>query len=266
MSISIVGFDSAWCRGKAGAICAIGIDAGGNAKLEAPRVASFQDALAFIDNQRQLFRKCLVAIDQPTIVPNETRMRQVERVVASVISYAGGGVQPAFRRRLGLFDDDAPIWEFKRTLGAIDEPECSRDARCGVFLIEVFPALALLAFGPQFFGRNCAPKYNPANKLFRPTCWTNVITTIDETARHYRIERFDEVCGGFKAMERPRKSHQDQIDAMICALVGFHWLTKSRDRSIIIGDLKTGYIVAPRSDAFMPRLRAAADRNGVAVA
>jgi predicted RNase H-like nuclease len=71
-----------------------------------------------------------------------------------------------------MFGDDAPLWRFLKRLGATEDPELSRTAECGLFIIEVFPALALPAFDTRFSGRMKAPKYNPANsKKFRRDDW-----------------------------------------------------------------------------------------------
>lgn len=61
-------------------------------------------------------------------------MRAAERVAASVVSWIGGGVEPANRSKIGMFDDDAPIWKFLERLGARDDPEGARTATSGFFL------------------------------------------------------------------------------------------------------------------------------------
>ncbi len=157
---SIVGFDSAWTDNpKApGAICVIRLDGDGAHLYLAPRLASFAEALDVIERERKEAQKCLVALDQPTIVPNLTGSRPVDRVAGSLISWIGGGVQPASRSKKGMFDDGAPIWRFKQTLAATEEPELARAASSGLFLIEVFPALALAAIEGTFCSRLAAPK------------------------------------------------------------------------------------------------------------
>jgi len=44
----------------------------------------------------------------------------------------GGGVQPANRTKRGIFDDDAPFWRFKASLGAQEDPELSRTTEGGL--------------------------------------------------------------------------------------------------------------------------------------
>lgn len=94
-AISIIGFDSAWT-----------------------------------DNPKKPGAVCVIRLDQPTIVPNLTGSRPVDKVTGSLISWVGCGVQPASRAKKGMFDDAAPIWRFKSALGASDDPEEARVSRC----------------------------------------------------------------------------------------------------------------------------------------
>ncbi|ACL56572.1 hypothetical protein [Methylobacterium nodulans] len=93
---------------------------------------SFDAALAAIEAEGAACSLRLVALDQPTLVPNATGMRPVDRVAASLISWLGGGVQPANRAKIGMFDDAAPHWRFKERLGATEDPEASRGASNGL--------------------------------------------------------------------------------------------------------------------------------------
>jgi hypothetical protein len=80
-----IGFDSAWTDNpKApGAICAVGIEHGHPARFYAPQLVSFQQAIAFIQTVRSDNGTTLVALDQPTVVPNLASMRPVERDLAT---------------------------------------------------------------------------------------------------------------------------------------------------------------------------------------
>src|SRR5215212_3635738 len=151
-SVAFIGFDSAWTDNPSapGAICAVVFENGRATRFEAPRLVSFSGALAFIHSVRARADVTLVAIDQPTLVPNASGMRPVERVVASLISWVGGGVQPANRSKVGMFDDAAPIWSFLSRLDGVEDPERARVADQGLFYFEVFPALALLSIEDSF--------------------------------------------------------------------------------------------------------------------
>jgi predicted RNase H-like nuclease len=262
----IIGFDSAWTdSAKApGAICAITFDARGQANFIRPEMVTFEGALEFIDEAKHGFSFCLIALDQPTIVPNPTGIRPVERVAASVISYVGGGVQPSNRSKTGMFDDHAPVWAFKDRLGAIEAPEDSRLTDVGLFLMEVFPALALTGLHSPFAQRLGGPKYNPQNKKkFRILDWQAVTMTVVDISNQLGLEELSDWASEMHRHANPRKGDQDQLDAVICAIVGLIWRACDRNMSAMIGDMQTGYMVTPVSTETRLRLEKASTRNNV---
>lgn len=265
---TIVGFDSAWTDKPTapGAVCAIRSDAQGRRSSSEPQLATFDQALEFIAAERARCDVCIVALDQPTIVPNLTRMRPVDRVAASLISWLGGGVQPANRSKIGMFDDAAPIWRFKSRLDASDDAEAARAASTGLFLIEVFPALALPSLETAYFGRLLAPRYNPEKRRrFRSPDWSSVTEAV---RRHAAAENVPELATWAQkaaSFAAPKKGDQDKLDAAICALVGLLWRTKARTETIMIGDLDTGYMIAPASAEVRSKLKIAALKSGVAI-
>ena len=266
-STIIVGFDSAWTDAPKGpgAICAVAFDGEGAASFIAPQLASFSQALEFIEQERQGYSLCLVALDQPTIVPNLTGIRPAERIAASLVSYIGGGVQPANRSKRGMFCDDAPIWRFRSALDAQEDPEASRSAAAGLFLVEVFPALALPALHSPFAQRLRGPKYNPANRrAFRREDWQAVTLVVADAASNLGIPALTDWATEMSQRSEPRKSDQDRLDAAICALVGLIWRSCHRSTSAMIGDLQTGYMITPVSTETRQRLQSAAGSRGVA--
>ena len=254
-----------------GAICALSFDALGQAAFKPPRPVRFREALCYINEHKSSSARAVVAIDQPTIVPNASGMRPAERVAASPIGSAGGGVQPANKgandkTKAAMFGPDAPIWRFKKYLGAEDDPERARNSDRGLFLIEVFPALALLGLYAPFAGLNCAPKYNPENrKKFRKSDWDAVVKAVTETARGMKLAACAEWCSTHRIASKPKpdKRDQDQLDAVICALIGYIWIACERSSSVVLGDLERGYIVTPVSRETATRLEAAGIKKGV---
>jgi len=168
VSTIVFGFDSAWMNKQPGAICAIAFDEDRNVSFEKPTSARFEDARDFIEPRRVDYKMSLIAIDQPTIVKNQRGMRPVERCAARLISYVGGGAQPAYRggNKAGMFGDGAPIWKFIENLEVEQQPQEVKKATEGHFLIGVFPTLALTALSPNFGKRKGIPKYNPKTKNF----------------------------------------------------------------------------------------------------
>ena len=266
VSSIVIGFDSAWTDApKApGAISAIAYDANGRCSFLPPQLVPFAQALDFVQEARERHRFCLVALDQPTIVPNTSGSRPVEKVAASVVSYIGGGVQPSNRSKIGMFDDTAPVWAFKRALAATEDPELARTAQTGLFLIEVFPALALAGLHGPFAQRFGAPKYNPQNRRkYRPEDWQNVTTVVAQLADQLAASDLAAWARQARVLPHPRKADQDRLDSALCSIVGLIWRACSRNSAAMIGDLGTGYMITPVSPETRQRLSASAAANGV---
>jgi predicted RNase H-like nuclease len=262
-----VGFDSAWTDNpKApGALCAIRFEENGVVRFFPPRPASFTQALSVIQELHAASAVTILALDQPTLVPNATGMRPVERVAASLISLLGGGVQPANRSRLGMFCDASPIWPFLRSLNAIEDPELARVADAGLFLMEVFPALALASLDDRFFGRLSAPRYNPERKkTYHEADWGHVAEAAAVEADALGCNELAAWCRQ-TAQRQPRKADQDMLDSALCVLIALRWRRRPRNESLLLGDMMTGYMVVPASRAVRERLSSAAHKHLVPV-
>ncbi len=238
-----------------GAICALEIDQQGKSIFVAPELATFGEAVNYIKQRQLRFDLCMVAIDQPTIVNNMVGCRPVERVAASIISYVGGGVQPSNKSKANMFGDDAAIWRFKWSLKANDNIEVCQLGSEGLFIAEVFPALALLTFESAFLKVKGAPKYNPKNKKkFRIEDWKAVNAAVINIANYSGLSTVANWALNQIENTTPHKSDQDKLDSIICVLIGQHWLFEGRSKSVMIGDLETGCMISPCSDAVRLKL------------
>jgi predicted RNase H-like nuclease len=260
-----IGFDSAWTdNAKApGAICAARMEGGRTIDWLPPRLSGFDAALEFIQAVRSDDGVTLIALDQPTLVPNASSMRPVERAAASVVSFLGGGVQGAHTGRIGMFCANSPVWPFLRAVGAVEDPEQARTAAEGTFLMEVFPALALPSIDETFAVRMGAPKYNPGNrKQYKTADWTRVTAAVAKEADGLGCPELAAWCREAGGLAKPRKADQDRLDAGICLAIALRWRTKPREMSIMMGDLTTGYMVTPASEGMRERLVVAAAKMG----
>ena len=139
-------------------------------------------------------------------------------------------------------------------------------AATGRFLIEVFPALALASLDEGFCMRLKGPRYNPSRrKTFRLDDWHRVLSAVAKYAHQASIDGLAIWCKDHSGIKSPKKSDQDMLDAVLCALIGFHWRVRPRCESILLGNTATGYMIAPVCAAARERLEAAAARRGVAV-
>ena len=81
---AFMGFDSAWTdnRKAPGAICSITYDGRAMRDFRPPQLVGFGDALSFIRAVDRDGQASLIALDQPTVVPNAAGTRPVEKVAA----------------------------------------------------------------------------------------------------------------------------------------------------------------------------------------
>jgi predicted RNase H-like nuclease len=266
-AVTLVGFDSAWVDNpKApGAICALHIGEGHTHGFFEPRLVGF-DAAADLVNLWARDGVVLVALDKPTIVVNDTGARLVDRVAGSLIGWLGGGVQPAYRGKASMFGDHAPVWRFFAAIDAQHDPEAARHATSGCHVLEVFPALALPSLHTDFFGAKLGPRYNPARtKTYRLADWTRVIEVATLEAARWSCEPLSQWLLDLAQVESPRKADQDRLDAAICLLIGLRWRFGDRAESVLLGDTKTGFILAPVTPAAHARLADKARQLGVPV-
>jgi predicted RNase H-like nuclease len=115
----------------------------------------------------------------------------------------------------------------------------------------------------SFNGYLKGPKYNPKNPRFRPSDWILVIDAIAKYARDAKINGLETWTRTVAAERSPCKADQDQIDSVLCALIGYHWRVRARASSVMIGDLKNGYMITPADLLTKAYLKAAAAKRGV---
>jgi predicted RNase H-like nuclease len=263
---TLIGFDSAWTDKNPGAISMITHNQGKLVDFMPPRLVRFEEATEMVQRAASASDFTLIALDQPTLVPSFEGMRPVERVVGSVVNAIGGGVQPANRSRESMFGQGAPVWQFLDRVGARENPTAAREASHGLFLIEVFPALALASIIPTIWHRRRAAKYNPGQrKTFVHADWGLVTDGIASLAQQWGVQPIMTAANELGKLQSPTKSDQDKLDALICLMIAWTWRFRPREDSMLIGDSISGYIVTPVSGDTRPILVKSALRRSVPV-
>lgn len=263
MRQTIIGFDSAWAGNAPGGICALTFADGKIAEFVEPTLARFDEAIAFIKRVKSFSDYALVALDQPTLVPNAHGIRPVERVAGSIVNGLGGGVQPANQSKSSMFGSRAPIWNFLDAIDARENPTVARTAANGLFLIEVFPALALPSLIPEIWQRRRAAKYNPASSKFSLSDWSLVTNGLIEIATTVTLGPVAEALARLNALQAPKKGDQDKLDAIISLIIGYLWRFGPSEGSMLIGDEFHGYMVTPVTPTVRTHLQASASKRDV---
>jgi predicted RNase H-like nuclease len=146
----------------------------------------------------------------------------------------------------------------------VEDPEQARVAANGLYLIEVFPALALASLDAGFFGRLAGPRYNPdRRKTFRTDDWVRVAEAAAQESHALDCEELAGWCSDAGKTIPPRKPNQDMMDSVICVLIALRWRLRPRGESLLLGDLTTGYMVLPASPTVRARLTVSARKLSV---
>ena len=269
MTEAFIGFDSAWADNPKvpGAVSAVIRDSDGSSRFIKPQCASFSKAEEFIDAVSKDACYTLVAIDQPTIVPNQFGYRPVERVAQTVVCKLNSGVQPARTTGSGeaLFGPASPVMGFLGRLGAKQSPELARVSRQGKFLVEVYPALSLPTLVPEIWKRGQAARYNPSKPNFGLVDWQMVCSGLSLYARSLNALEVAAWLDNSSFLTVPQKSDQDQLDAVICALLALGFRTDDKGSYLHIGDEQHGYMVAAAGSEIKQLLQDAATKHSVGI-
>jgi predicted RNase H-like nuclease len=199
--------------------------------------------------------ECLVAIDAPLIVRNETGARPCETALNRDFQKFDAPARPAFT--------DRP--EFKNPRGArlaaaldLDmDPSSSASRRA----IEVYPHPATVVL----FELEKTLKYKRGEFADRQRDLLRLMSHIeglDDATPRLRVNRnvaWVELRKRVEAAARPGQLDRDEdpVDAVICAYVALYWYHRPEDVTVY-GDFATGYILTPTLPADMaaaPRRR-----------
>jgi predicted RNase H-like nuclease len=158
-----------------------------------------------------------------------------------------------------MFGKDAPVWQFLTQFGGPADP---LEPLLGTRVVETYPVLAMIALGwtlpdPRPAGR--LPKYNPERKTFSNSDWKHVCqqtsTAFLERGLRGVVRWLDDAA----EITKPRKSHQDGLDACICLLAAMYMA--ERRECLMVGNQETGYIVVPYGEGLHDELNARCEKT-----
>ena len=239
MEAVFTGFDSAWGTVKSGAICNLALMDDGSLWLTDDPVAADWDRALVHARQEMSAALRVWAIDQPLVVPNRIGCRPVERDLAKALMAEFGCGAHSSNLGLPAWAAGAPIWSFQSSLednGYFQNPMAIPGAAGGRFYFECYPHPALLGL----FDLGRIVKYKGGGEE-----WRRLLRLVRSlTAAELPIRN---ICGFVQEDLKQSKTNEDKLDSIICAYVAAYWWRFGVERSTVIGDLSTGYMVTPHS-------------------
>ena len=246
-----VGVDLGWQSGGSG-VCLL------QAQNEQLRLLNFHHCesraavLALLDQWIAPTVPALIAVDAPTLIPNETGMRECDRLAHRYFGKYDAGCYPANRSR-----PFAPaLLEFGLELEARGFRHAPQivPQQAGRYQIELFPHPATI----HLFRLPKILKYKKGRIAERRQALTQLralqLSTFPTLipSLPLREEALPTLPPGGKAL----KAAEDQLDSLTCAYAGAHWWWWGLARNWVLGDVTGGYIVvpAPYPDQISPAL------------
>jgi predicted RNase H-like nuclease len=231
--MTILGVDLAWGDRMADGVCTLAISEKSHAVTHLG-VVHGDDALVEYILDRVKGSPALVLFDGPIVCPNTSGGRPVDRLTHSLFGRFHAGAHPANRSRC-----PRPPRIAERLLlsgcqiGWPHHPSVP-------YLVEVYPhpAMVRLFHLPQIV------KYKRGPVAVRRAEFRRLRHLISDCAAR-RWSTLDlSLCS--QLLQTPwTKVAEDQVDALFCALIGYHHWLHGGAFSEVLGDLESGFILVP---------------------
>jgi predicted RNase H-like nuclease len=236
--MKFIGIDLGWQAGASG-LCALEL-VGESLKLQALDCkATLAEVLDWVDAIAPPPTPAIIAVDAPTLIPNETGMRVPDRLAHKYFGKYHAGCYPAnlgrpFAQRLVQFGCDLEARGFAHAPTIWP----NRPAR---YQIEVFPHPATI----QLFGLSQILKYKKGRLAERKVALELLRAYLLEKLPHHQPPLICSELPNIPTAGKAMKAIEDQLDSLLCAYVGAHWWYWGSARNWVLGDRASGYIVIP---------------------
>ncbi|MEO0924969.1 MAG: DUF429 domain-containing protein [Cyanobacteria bacterium J06643_13] len=243
--MKFIGVDFGWSSGASG-LCCLKWQNDSLELIELTTILEVAEILAWIDHQAPDQTPALVAIDAPTIIPNQTGMRLPDKLTHKHFGRYHAGCYPAnlglkFAPRTTGFSQSLLTRKFHHA--PTIEPQQLRR-----YQIEVFPHPATI----NLFGLERILKYKKGRLAERRTelvklrgYITAIMPQLEPALSLSAIEHIPAIAP--QPTGKELKAIEDCLDSLICAYVAAHWWYWGQAKNLVLGDLDSGFIVVPQN-------------------
>ncbi len=251
--MKFIGIDLAWSYKNNTAISVLSLNSGSkSADLVdyASMVSSDEEIVDIVHIHNH--SGVIVSIDAPLVVKNRSGARPVDKEVSSRFRKFYAGAHPCNLNRFGGKVRGAELIKKFRRLGIRHNPSIPPSERRKVTnrVIEVFPHPAHVVL----FGLEKRILYKRGNTEIKRQGLSTLRNSIREhfTKREPTLEdnaQLQNLCSvNIQDLKgKMLKSYEDTLDSLLCAYTGFYHWYWSEEKSEVIGNLRTGYIVTPKN-------------------
>ena len=235
-----LGIDLGWQSGPSG-LCCLHLRAGSLILTDLKRYAAVEDILNWVDHHAADCSTVAVAVDAPTLIPNQTGMRLPDRLAHKYFGKYDAGCYPANRSR--------PFAQKLIAFGLALESRGFRHApkapaqSIGRFQLEVFPhPVTVHLFNLQrilkYKKGTLAQRRPELEKLRQYQLQVLPLLEPPLMLQEFDLPEIPQTGTAMKAVE-------DQLDSLTCAYAAAHWWYWGTERNWVLGSVEEGYIVGP---------------------
>ncbi len=201
------------------------------------------DILHWIDCHTPANTSAVVAVDAPTLIPNETGMRVPDRLAHKHFGRYHAGCYPAnlgrpFAARTVGFGQSL------ESRGFVHQPNIHVQKPEGRYQLELFPHTATI----HLFQLDRILKYKKGTLQERRSGLSQLRQYICDVLPELEPSldlNSDDLIPTIPERGRDVKRVEDQLDSLICAYSAAYWWYWGLEKNWVLGDRTTGYIVIP---------------------
>lgn len=240
--MKFVGVDFGWVSGASG-LCCLQFQ---KEKLEIIDITietELEAVLSWLDSWVKPKESAIVAVDAPTVIPNQTGTRIPDKLSHKYFGKYHAGCYPANLNRPFAIRT-VGFSKSLETRGFIHGDTITAQ-KPGRYQIEVFPHPAIV----HLFDRDRILKYKKGKliekkrELKRLRKYLVDILPQLNPALNLDLDKIPKIANNLTG--RQLKIVEDKLDSIICAYVAAYWWYWGKERNIVLGDKSTGYIVVP---------------------
>lgn len=230
--VVIVGIDLAWGLRQCDAVASIGVRSKTCILTLCDEVHGDEALLASIEQHTGTANRAILAIDAPIICRNATGARPVDTATHRIFHRQHAACHPANSRLCARPAALGP--KLERAGFALDW-----DLTHQRIAFEVYPHPATI----RFFGLERIIKYKRGPVANRRDAFRKFQALVLRLVQTFQLIPDVNVIAVLEADWK--KSVEDRVDAILCAMIGWnHWLHRG-EKSEILGDRETGFLVIP---------------------
>ncbi|MEM7555787.1 MAG: DUF429 domain-containing protein [Cyanobacteria bacterium P01_A01_bin.84] len=241
--MKFIGIDLGW-KSQPSGLCSLKLVDNKLQIIDIKRIDSISDILYWIDSCVQSGENAMIAVDAPTLIPNETGSRLPDKLTHKYFGKYHAGCYPA---NLGLaFAERTVNFGLELEKRGYNHAPSIEPQKTGRYQIEVFPHPAIV----NLFGLERILKYKKGRlaerRLELVKLHDLILQVLPSLPLSLYSTNFSDFIPSIPSTGKLMKEVEDKLDSIICAYVAAHWWYWGEQCNLVLGDETTGYIVTPQ--------------------